>query len=88
MRRQRTEDEIEKSQYISLAEIMRLYGYGRQTAKAIYTSAERIDLQELGEFRPITTRVRTKSVNRVLGIKNGGHSLRKTNRLDDLEKSS
>ena len=70
MRNIRTLEQITTSQYISLTEIQRLMGYGYRTATKIYKAAESIDIAEM-EYRPVDTRVRIKSVYKVLGIKNG-----------------
>lgn len=77
MKRERTKEEIERSQYISVSEIQRLTGLGRTTARKIFNYADSIDSEELGAYRPITTRVRLKSVYRVLGIKNGSLTVEK-----------
>lgn len=69
MKRVRKIEEIERSQYISTTEIMRVFGLGRPTAKKIYTAAEQIDITDLGEQRVITHQVRLKSVYKVMGIK-------------------
>lgn len=69
MRKIRTIEEIERSQYISMPEIMRVFGMGRTTARRLFTAAETIDIADLGDDRVITHRVRIKSVYKVMGIK-------------------
>lgn len=69
MNRKRTLEEIERSQYVSKAEIGRLLGVGRTTACRIYNAAEQIDIAELGKNRVMDTRVRIRSVYEVLGTK-------------------
>ena len=76
MKRERTPEEIERSGYVSKAEIKRFFGYGDRVTANIYKSAELIDLNELGKDRPIISRVRLKSVYKALGIK-GRCALRK-----------
>lgn len=69
MKKIRTIEEIERSQYISVPEIMRVFGHGRPIAKRLYKAAEALDIADLGENRVITHKVRLKSVYRVMGIK-------------------
>ncbi len=69
MKKIRTIEEIERSQYISVPEIMRVFGHGRPTAKRLYKAAEALDIADLGDNRVITHKVRLKSVYRVMGIK-------------------
>ena len=69
MRKVRTQKEIEASQYISQAEIQRWQRCGPLQAKKIYTAAEQVDIDELGLYRPWNTRVRLRSVYKVLGLR-------------------
>lgn len=69
MKKIRTIEEIERSQYISVPEIMRVFGMGRSTARRLFKAAEEIDITDLGDDRVITHRVRIKSVYKVMGIK-------------------
>lgn len=69
MKKFRTIEEIERSQYISVPEIMRLFGHGRPTARRLFKAAEALDIADLGDNRVITHQVRLKSLYRVMGIK-------------------
>lgn len=69
MQRIRTIEEIERSQYISVPEIVRVFGHGRPTARKLFKAAEALDIADLGDNRVITHKVRLKSLYRVMGIK-------------------
>lgn len=72
MKRLRTQEEIERSQYVSKAEIQRMLGVGKATAKRVYECAESLDIADLGTNRVMDTRVRIRSVYKVLGIRKAG----------------
>ena len=69
-------EQTAKQALLSKTDIMRLFRIGHRAAGRIYASAEAIDKKDLGEYRAMETRVRTKSVLKVLGLNE-----------DDLKKS-
>lgn len=69
MKKLRTIEEIERSQYISAAELGRIFGVGRATARKVFNAAEAIDDADLGDKRVIKHMVRIRSVYKVMGIK-------------------
>lgn len=69
MKKVRTIEEIERSHYISVPEIMRTFGIGRPTARRLFKAAEKLDIADLGDDRVITHQVRIKSLYKVMGIK-------------------
>lgn len=67
MQRLKTKEEILDSQFVSKADIKKLFGIGSERANKIYKLADEIDNADL-KYRIFDNRVRITSMCKVVGI--------------------
>lgn len=68
MMRVKTRKEIARQQYLNKRNIQRLLLVSQTKAVRIYNLAEKIDMEDLKEYRIEPTKVRITSVSKVTGI--------------------
>lgn len=68
MMRVKTRKEIARQQYLNKRDIQRLLLVSQTKAVRIYNLAEKIDMEDLKEYRIEPTKVRITSVSKVTGI--------------------
>lgn len=68
MMRVKTRKEIARQQYLNKRDIQRLLLVSQTKAVRIYNLAEKIDTEDLKEYRIEPTKVRITSVSKVTGI--------------------
>ena len=68
-RKKKTLKEIANGVYVNKSEIARLLGVAHVTGSKIFDQAQKIEIAELNDNYIDTTKVRTASVLKVLGLK-------------------
>ena len=68
MQHKRTREEILGLPYLKTTDIRRLLCVSAQSAKKIYSLAEKIDIDQLGDYRIEDNKVRITSVCKVTGL--------------------
>ena len=68
MMRVKTRKEIARQQYLNKRDIQRLLLVSQTKSVRIYNLAEKIDMEDLKEYRIEPTKVRITSVSKVTGI--------------------
>lgn len=68
MMRVKTRKEISGQLYLNKADIRKLLDVSQTSANRIYKLAEKIDTEELKDFRVEPTKVRITSISKVTGI--------------------
>ena len=64
----KTREELLKEPYLKVIEIQRLYGLSYREASKCFKNAKKIDDEELGIWKVTDTKVRSKSVLKILGF--------------------
>lgn len=64
----KTRQQIANQLYLTKTDIRKLLGVSQPSANRIYKLAEKIDAEELKEFRVEPTKVRITSISKVTGI--------------------